>query len=142
IRELVTLEDFERLIAAGRTAVSERKWAAARRALDEARAKLPEDFRQGDLPSLLERANSGVQFDASVTSAREAFRDRRYSEAATAYAAAQRVFPDEFSRLDLQSALDDATRLKGVAADFERFLMQGVEALAARRYADAIAAFT
>jgi cytochrome c-type biogenesis protein CcmH/NrfG len=116
----------------------------ARRKLDEERKGLEEERAK------LDRDRRHLQFEGLMKQAGLALADKRAEEAEKAYAAALKLFPDD---ADAAKGLAAARTILGIGAknkededqrrgEFARLMDQGKEAMADKRYASAVRAFT
>jgi tetratricopeptide (TPR) repeat protein len=140
--------EYKGLLARADAARRGNRLAEARRLYADAAALWPEDARavkgQREMEDLAERQrNAGFDYLRLMGAGSRALAAGRYSEAATAYAAALELAPgDVDAAAGLRAARAGLARLAKVKAQFDKLMRAGSNALGRRLYADAEKAFS
>jgi hypothetical protein len=141
------LPEFNDLIARANHALAANRFAEALDAFSAARAKLPEDVnkRQLDAESRARAEKERVdRADTDRAAAARAAADRMAAERVAAAAAANKAAVDRAvaDRAAADKAAADRAAVRQMALDqFSALVTRGNQALAAKNYADAVAAF-
>ena len=141
------LQDFQARVAAGQAAMQAQRYDDAVQAFTYARVLNPDD---ATVPGLLQQAQNARDLQTALKQFRTALAARDLDAANKAYSSATLLAPNNpavtqaFS--DLQQALaaaqTDAAARDKQTRDFQARLKDGNDAMLARRYDDAVRAFT
>jgi tetratricopeptide (TPR) repeat protein len=149
--QLAALQDFDKRVAAHKELMSQaqaaldaRRYADAVKALTMALRLFPDDqqTQKGLKAARQALADARKERDQLLDQADAALQAQRWEEAHRLFTRAAELMPDDPTALRGQQAAADALQnLRVGQAAYTRFLIQGQDALLARRFADAVRAF-
>jgi tetratricopeptide (TPR) repeat protein len=144
------LAQFQAHLATGKSALAEKRYPEALKALASATALMPDDKVAQALykRAQTESAQAGgdkqrlADFQAAIDAAQKAYLAKNYEDAIKSYQQALKLMPNDATATKGLQQAQDGLNLAAKTADFTKAMNAGQKAYAAKDYAGAVKAFT